>query len=85
VESRGPIISVRDPEGRLEGIVLLPPQVTLIRESSFSRVKVCAVEDKQQVSDVDRNPGTTAHTPNSSSYNNTQSTSLAVFSAPVNT
>lgn len=45
-ESREPIISVRDPKGRLEGIVLLPPQATLIRESSFSKVKVCAVGDE---------------------------------------
>ena len=35
---------VRDSEGRLEGIELLPPQFTLIRESSFSNVRVCAAE-----------------------------------------
>jgi hypothetical protein len=46
--------SVRGSEGRLEGIVLLPPQVTLIRESSFSKVKVCGIGDGQRASDVDR-------------------------------
>ena len=29
---------LRDSEGRLDGIVLLPPHETLIRESSFSKV-----------------------------------------------
>jgi hypothetical protein len=42
---------LRDSEGRLEGIVLLPPQATFIRESSFSRVKVCAIRNKEEVSD----------------------------------
>ena len=31
---------VRDSGGRLEGIVLLPPQLTFISESSFSKVNV---------------------------------------------
>jgi hypothetical protein len=35
---------VRDLEGRLEGIVLLPSQFTLIRESSFSKVYVWETE-----------------------------------------
>ena len=35
---------VRDSEGRLEGIALLPPHVALIRESSFSKVKIYAGE-----------------------------------------
>jgi hypothetical protein len=69
----------------LEGIVLLPPQATFISESSFSRVKICAIKNKEEVSDVGPKPETKQqHTPVSSSYINTQSTSLAAASVPVN-
>lgn len=49
---------VRDSEGRLEGIVLLPPQLTLIRESSFSKVNVYCGRNGRGVSAFDREPGT---------------------------
>ena len=76
---------VRESTGRLEGIVLFPPQLTVITESSFSRVKVYWIWDNQRVSDIVRKFGTKKRrTPSSSSYINTQSTSLAAFSVPVN-
>ena len=48
----------RESEGRLEAIVLLPPQLTLIRESSFSNVRVCAAEAGNRFQPLIRNLGT---------------------------